>query len=167
MSVKIKIWVAKLRLFINKMHKQAQKLALAAVLLQYMIAGGWYFAESRGILNYFKPKTVFIEIAHAKEMTTEAKNKPESKDEAISRIMDEIWLNESTRGKNNYSKCKEIGRINGIGYGIYGGKWQCFDNHAEEFRALNSWITDHKAQGMTENELLCHYSGGNYKICNN
>lgn len=81
-------------------------------------------------------------------------------------LADYIWLKESTRGKNNYSKCEAIGKINGIGYGIPGdGTYMCFNSHEEEMVALKGWIVAKKAKGLTELEMLCLYSGGNYKEC--
>ena len=83
----------------------------------------------------------------------------------VSQIADEIWMLESTRGKNNYSKCEAIGKVNGIGYGIWGGNWMCFDSHEEEMETLEKWISEKRDKGMTDKELKCLYSGQNYKIC--
>lgn len=80
-------------------------------------------------------------------------------------LSDYIWLHESTRGKNNYSKCEAIGKVNGIGYGIWGERWMCFDSHKEEMETLKKWIQDKKDKGMSDKELLCLYSGNNYLIC--
>lgn len=78
-----------------------------------------------------------------------------------------IWERESTNGKNNYTKCEAQGKINGIGYGIPGnGQYVCFNSHEEEMTALKGWITDKLARGMSEKQLLCLYSGNNYKECN-
>ena len=66
----------------QKAHKQAQRLALAVVITEYLIAGGWYYAEKGGILDYFQPKIVVIEIAEAKEET----KKPETTKEIVARI---------------------------------------------------------------------------------
>ena len=83
----------------------------------------------------------------------------------VSQIADEIWMLESTRGKNNYSKCEAIGKVNGIGYGIWGGNWQCFESHEEEMKTLEKWISEKRDKGMTDKELMCLYSGSNYRIC--
>lgn len=83
----------------------------------------------------------------------------------VDKLADYIWLKESTRGKNNYSKCEIVGKINGIGYGVWGDNYVCFDSHEEEMETLKKWITNHKSEGMTDNELLCHYSGRNYDLC--
>jgi len=157
MRVWFKIRLAKCKLLSHKAHKQAKKLALAVLITEYLIAGGWYYAEKGGILDYFQPKTVIINIAEAKE---------QPKTDRISELMDLIWQRESTRGQHNYSKCEQQGKVNGIGYGISGnGKYICFDSHEEEMQVLRGWILDKQAKGMSEQELLCLYSGSNYKGC--
>jgi hypothetical protein len=135
--------------------------------MEYVIVGGWYLAETRGILEFLQPKVVTIQIAKPAE-AKEQEPKPQEM-EAISdidRISDKIWELESTRGKHNYSKCEAIGKVNGIGYGIPGnGKYQCFNNHAEEMEVLRGWIIDKKSRGLSEQALLCLYSGNNYRGC--
>lgn len=167
MSVAMKIKLARIKLFSQKLHKQAQKLALAVLITEYLIAGGWYLAETRGILEFLQPKIITIQIAkpaEAKEYEPKLQEVEAISD--IERIADSIWNLESTRGKYNYSKCEAIGKINGIGYGIPGnGKYQCFNNHAEEMEVLRGWIISKKSQGLSEQELLCLYSGNNYKGC--
>lgn len=121
------------------------------------------------LTNYpevFEPRTIIIvNTAEAKEPTQIEESVVQLQSDT-DRIADVIWTRESSRGINNYSKCEAAGKINGIGYGIPGnGEYLCFDSHEEEMEVLNKWIDDHKAQGMSETELMCHYSGGNYKIC--
>lgn len=83
-------------------------------------------------------------------------------------LADYIWFKESTRGKNNYSKCEAIGKINGIGYAIPGdGSYICFDSHEDEMVALNGWLMAKKAAGWSELKMLCTYSGQNYSECKN
>ena len=162
MRVWCKIKLAKCKLLSHKAHKQAQKLALAVLITEYLIAGGWYYAEKQGILDYFQPKTVVIQVAEAKEIETK---KPETN--RIDELCNMIWNLESTRGQHNYSKCTAQGKVNGIGYGISGnGKYICFNSHEEEMQVLKGWIIDKQVKGMSEQELLCLYSGGNYKVCN-
>jgi len=115
----------------------------------------------------FEARTiVIVNPAQAKEI-----EKPEEKVEVIHKdevaeLAEMIYNLESTNGKNNYSKCEAIGKINGIGYGIPGnGKYQCFESHEDEMQVLKGWIIDKKSKGMTEKELLCLYSGNNYDIC--
>lgn len=174
MRIWIKVQRAKLALkyrkaviFKRQAMKEARKLALAVVLLEFLLAGGYAIAEHKGYLEFLQPKTVIIKVAEAKEITPEAPKQPEVVDNSINNIADKIYLLESSRGKNNYSKCKAIGRVNSIGYGIDGsGKFVCFKDHAEEMLTLTNWIKNKQAQGMTEAQMLCLYSGRNYKGCN-
>lgn len=84
----------------------------------------------------------------------------------IDTMMDVIWLRESTRGKNNFSKCEAIGKVNGIGYAIPGdGSFICFENHEDEMIALRGWLVAKKSAGWSELKMLCTYSGGNYPEC--
>ena len=97
-----------------------------------------------------------IETVQAKEVV----------EDNIDELADIIWLNESTRGKNNYSKCEAIGKYNGIGYAIPGdGSFVCFDSHDDEMRALEGWLVSKRAGGMSDDEMLCLYSGNNYVNC--
>lgn len=97
----------------------------------------------------------------AKEATVEVKEIEKERD-----LADYIWFKESTRGKNNYSKCEAIGKVNGIGYAIPGdGSFVCFDSHDDEMVALNGWLMAKKAAGWSELKMLCTYSGQNYSEC--
>lgn len=92
--------------------------------------------------------------------------KEASKVDRVKELSELIYQRESTSGKNNYSKCTEQGKINGIGYGIPGnGSYICFESHEDEMATLKGWIIAKIASGMSENELLCLYSGDNYKEC--
>lgn len=153
----------------DKVKKEGLKLSFAVVVAEALMVGGFYFASKYGITDYFKPKTIYIvNEAHAK---TIEKEKVEEVREVIhidevAELAEMIYNLESSGGKNNYSKCEAIGKINGIGYGIPGnGKYQCFNNHEEEMQVLKGWIIDKRAKGMTDNGLLCLYSGNNYNFC--
>lgn len=165
MSVYLKIKKAQMAIFYEKARKEALKLSFAVVVAECVMVVALHYGVKWGIYEYFQPKNIIIytsKPAEAKEIQIEKVETKDNTDE----LADLIWLNESTRGKNNYSKCEAIGQINGIGYGIPGsGKYQCFDSHQEEMQILNKWIKDHKDQGMTDKELLCHYSGNNYNQC--
>lgn len=161
MSVKMAVLRARIRLFNEKAKKEALKLALAVVITEAVMVGGFAIGVKYGLLEYLKPetKTIIINKAEAKEPET-------AKVSDIDRIAGMIWELESTKGKHNYSKCEAIGKINGIGYGIPGnGTYRCFESHEDEMQVLRGWIIDKQAQGMSEVELLCLYSGSNYKGC--
>lgn len=101
--------------------------------------------------------------ALASTVKTEVKEevKKEEKD-----LADYIWMKESSRGKNNFSKCEEIGKINGVGYAIPGdGSYICFDSHEEEMKAVDGWLAVRKASGWSELKMLCTYSGNHYDEC--
>jgi hypothetical protein len=161
MTLKMKIAVARTKLFMNNLHKEAQKIALAVIILEYIIAIGYYQAEKNGYLEFLESKTIYIETAQAKELSQKLKKSTENVISDTERIADTIYTIESTQGKNNYSKCEAIGEVNGIGYGIPGdGKYVCFKNHAEEMKTLKNWIETKKSQGMEEKELMCFYNTG-------
>jgi len=112
-------------------------------------------------------KTGTIVIENTRPLTAEAKEAPKVEHEkSIEELADYIWMKESTRGKNNFSKCEAIGKINGIGYGIPGdGTYRCFNSHAEEMKVLEGWLISKKALGWSETKMLCVYSGNNYSVC--
>lgn len=154
----------KIAILYGKAQKEALKLAFAVVVTECIGVGVFVYAVNHGILELLQPKTVIMNIARPAEAKEITKEQP--KTDNIEQIADKIWLLESTRGKNNYSKCEAIGKINGIGYGITGnGKYQCFNSHEEEMQVLRGWIIDKRAKGMSEHEMICLYSGDNYQGC--
>ena len=152
MNIKKAVKKRNYRLLAKKTKYEALKLSCMAFILIALGVIGYAVAVNYDLIKWLEPKVVYINLAEAKGI--------EPKDNSIERIADYIYLKESSSGKNGYSKCKAIGQVNNIGYGIYGGKWQCFDNHAEEMNVLNEWISDKRAKGMSDNELLCIYNTG-------
>jgi hypothetical protein len=155
--------------FYRKLRKEVLKLCFAVVIAEGVMVGVCYVALNHGILEYFQPKTVnIINNAEAKTLVDDTQ-KPKNEGTVqlnVAEIADTIWKNESTRGKHNYSKCEEIGKVNGIGYGIAGdGKYMCFESHEEEMKVLEGWITEKRARGKSDKELMCLYSGNHYEIC--
>lgn len=163
----VKVKLAQTKIFINWLAKEVQKLAFAVVIMEFMLAGSFVLAVK---YNLVIPQIAPVEAKTVQHNEAQAIQKQEAKpsideNEAIKEL---IWTRESTRGKHNYSKCEAQGKINGIGFGIPGnGKYICFENHAEEMQVLDDWIENHKVQGMSDQEMLCHYSGGNYSECKN
>lgn len=152
-----KIKREQIKVLSGKFKKEVLKLCFAVVIAESVLVGVFYIASNHGILEHFKPKTIYINNAEAKNVAVNPINEP-VKDE-IEELKDFIWQKESTRGKNNYSKCEAIGKVNGIGYGIDGsGAYRCFESHEDEMKVLEGWIIDHKAQGMTRLEMLKHYT---------
>jgi len=151
MSVKIKILkvILKKQLFILSIWSLGAIAGASAV--------NWYYILPTLEETYvFEQKTVsVIEIAEAKEV-----------EDNIEKLMALIYQNESSSGKNNFSKCEEQGKVNGIGYGIPGnGSFVCFESHEEEMIALRGWLVAKRASGMSDEAMLCLYSGGNYVNC--
>ena len=122
-------------------------------------ASGMYWVNTMPKLQgdtIFEQKTVLIE-------TVEAKETPKDN---IEELMTLIYQNESSSGKNNFSKCEEQGKVNGIGYGIPGnGSFVCFESHQDEIIALKGWLVAKRASGMSDDDILCLYSGDNYINC--
>jgi cytochrome c oxidase assembly protein Cox11 len=154
-----KLKKAQLKLWYNKRLKQAQRIALAVVLTEMVLVIGYAYAISP-IMQLLGTRTVYIQGAQVKEAVS-----VENDAVSVSKIAETIWTKESTKGQHNFSKCQAIGKINGIGYNVWGGNYSCFNSHDEEMQVLSDWIKQHIAEGMTESELLCHYSGGNYENC--
>lgn len=126
-------------------------------------AVGMYGWQSSYILYQAEAQnsTIVVEQAPASQAIETPKVDP------LDTLAKTIWERESTKGKQNYSKCEAQGKINGIGYGIAGdGKYICFSSHEEEMQALKGWLIAHKASGMSETQMLCLYSGHHYKECN-
>lgn len=139
-----------------------KKIQLVSMFIAGVVSGGsWLY-------NYQEVKVLFAEKDKAEiifenhfALKAEAETIKEVK--AVERdLADYIWMKESTRGKNNYSKCEAVGKVNGIGYGITNGKYMCFDSHEDEMKVLEGWIITKKAAGYTEQQLLSIYSGGSY-----
>lgn len=93
--------------------------------------------------------------ATAKEATT-ANSEP-----SYETMADIIYKLESSSGKNNYSRCSIVGKVNYFGFGINGsGKYMCFENLKENRTAVINWIKNHFNEGLTEAQLICHYNTG-------
>ena len=75
-------------------------------------------------------------------------------------IADTIHKLESSKGKNNYSKCEAQGKFNEYGFGVPGnGTYICFDKGKDRVSVIG-WIEQKIAQGYTEKELACVYNTG-------
>jgi hypothetical protein len=159
-----KLKKAQAKLFCAKVEKEIKKLAVAIVITEFVIAGAIVIVSNHNYFGLLDSKTVYIEVSHAQN-APERTELPQDEVLDIKAISDTIWSLESSRGQHNYSKCEKVGKINGIGFGIWGGHWQCFDSHEDEMETLENWIQKKIKEGLSEKELLCLYSGNNYKIC--
>jgi hypothetical protein len=147
----------------KEIGKKARELAFLVVAIEILAIIAFALACRYDIIKAEGEKLIIPVSAHEKapEIVPE-----QPKKDHVDEIAETIWMKESTQGKHNYSKCEAQGLTNGIGYAIPGdGTYRCFKDHAEEMQVLKGWIRDHISQGMTEKELLCHYSGSNYNFC--
>lgn len=170
MFSKIKLWAkikkAQAKNAVRKAHEWVKRIALGVLIAEMVLVGGFYATTHYELINWHGEPIVIQ--AEARDFKQE---KPEAKEEAkpvdrVNELADLIWERESTRGKNNFSKCEAVGKVNGIGYGIPGnGAYMCFDSHEQEMEVLRGWIIEKQARGMSESAMLCLYSGKNYKGC--
>ena len=154
----------KYRLIAKKTKKEALKLSCAGFILIALSVMSYGLAEKYNLSSKLESEPVYIKINEVKAEPVELEMDQEK--QRVEELAEGIWTRESTRGKNNYSKCEAIGKINGIGYGIYKDAkgiqhWQCFENHEEEMEVLRDWII-RKQKTMSEQEFLSLYSGGSY-----
>jgi len=150
----------------EKWVKKAREVAFLIVIVEILLIIAFALGCRYDIIKAEGEKLIIPVSAKEKPIPALDENGRDAAKDRVDEIADTIWMLESSRGVNNYSKCEAVGKTNGIGFGIPGnGKYQCFESHAEEMRVLKSWIKDKQGKGMSETELLCHYSGSNYSIC--
>ena len=150
----------------EKWVKKAREVAFLIVVVEILLIIAFALGCQYDIIKAEGEKLIIPVSAKEKPISALDENGQDVVKDRVDEIADEIWMLESSRGVNNYSKCEAIGKVNGIGYGIPGnGKYQCFESHAEEMQVLKSWIKDKQGKGMTEKQLKCLYSGSHYKIC--
>ncbi len=118
------------------------------------------------LAEYLTPKEwVFVQetrIQPVKAAMASIEDKaPETADSATTEaLVDYIFMKESTRGKNNYSKCEAVGKYNRYGFGIPGnGKYLCFEKDQDTV-AVTGWVAQKKAQGFDNASVLCYYNTG-------
>jgi hypothetical protein len=150
-----KVKKAQLKLFCAKASKEIKKLAVAVVVTEYILGGLYCYTASQNYFGLFDSKTVQVYVMETVKDNTA---KVEAKDN-VSVLLETIYKNESSNSKHCLQRCANIGKVNCIGYDI---KNTCFDNQDEEKQTLTVWIKSHIAQGLTNEELLSHYSGGDY-----
>lgn len=145
---------ARIRLLLAKTGKEAKKLALIIVCTQFVLVGAYYYVcQSDTILNLFRPEVIIINQVQAKE------TKPDN----VSELANYIHFRESTNGtaeKGLHITCRDKGLSNEYGY----NPPMCYKDNASVRKLVESWIIDHKAQGLTDEELLRHYSNGAYGV---
>lgn len=156
MREQIKFWVkvkkARIKYLWNKFEKEAKRITVGVVIMEFMLVAGYALVMSKGLLE---PKIVIIEVSQAKT-ASKIEVREEQKDNSL--LMYKIYRLESSAGLND--SCKAQGKINGYGYAQNVSSWKCFDSLEEVESLVDNWINEHKAQGLTEDEILCHYNVG-------
>lgn len=148
MNIKMKVAVERTKVVINK---------LFICVLGGIIGGSGVYVSltapelltQSNTIEIRRPQLHFSEEVSAKEP------------EVVKRdLVDVIFTLESSRGKNNYSKCEAIGKFNQYGFGILGnGDYLCFEKDQDKV-AVTGWVAQKEAQGLTEEEILCLYNTG-------
>jgi len=151
-----KIEEAKKESFWSKIKRQGKVLSLWGLGL---ITGICFCYVYLNWHTLYETREVIIQVSHAQ--TTENIEKPKTNLDIVNEIAENIYNKESSRGKNNYSKCQAIGKVNSIGFNIPGnGSYQCFDSHEDEMVVLRGWIMDKLARGWETNLIYCYYNTG-------
>lgn len=163
-------------IFFKKKEKTAeQKINRAKFILKVRMVGmyaigalgggAWvYSASESGSLYAELTKDSHIVIERAQAAPIE-KDTPKEELEPYEEVkpvdlVDVIFEKESSRGKNNYSKCESQGKYNRYGYGIPGdGSYICFEKD-EDTKAVAGWVADKIARGYSDSEILCLYNTG-------
>lgn len=148
-----KVKKAQIKIFCAKASKEIKKLAVAVVVTEYILGGLYCYTANHNYFGLFDSKTINVYVR-------ESAPKAEAKDNT-SELADAIWMHESTKGTNPiglHVTCKSKGLSNEYGY----NPPVCYKDYATVRNIVENWIKDHKAQGMSDAELLSHYSNGAY-----
>ena len=149
-----------------KFKEEVKKLAVAVVIAEYLVAGAWLGLEKYGILDFLRPKTVIIQVAQAKTEAPKVEEKqeePKNTIESAEQLADYIHFKESTRGtapNGLHKTCQAKGLSNEYGY----NPPKCYASNEQVRNIVIDWIERHRAEGLTDDELLKHYSKGAYGV---
>lgn len=80
MNIKMRFKVMQAKELATKAHKEAQKLALAAIIMQFVLAGAWLAAEKSGVIELLEPKTTTLYVARGSEVPLEEQKTAEIKE---------------------------------------------------------------------------------------
>lgn len=147
----------------HKTRKEALKLSFAVVVAECVMVGVFHYTVKMGILDYFQPKTVIYKAqAQDKIIREEVKNdikEPERKtDEQLRDIIHNHESNRGTAKTGLHITCKAKGLSNEYGY----NPPKCYKDNETVKQIVLGWIKDHKAQGLSDSEMLLHYSNNAY-----
>lgn len=138
--------------------------ALATLFSVYFDKYKWTFQTPLKIEQRKEAVKPVVSVAYAKEPDPTPEPLKGDQGSTIEQLMDGIWFNESTRGKNQTGLaeyCTSKGQWNEIGMGGMKLK-KCYKDAKEGFADLRNWLTQ-RLPNFNNNEavLLCYYNTGN------
>lgn len=143
--------------------KEINKLAIAIIITEFIIATGFFLAVHYGI---YPLKTEVIQVVNAGDVVSydaptqgvsDSDGEVSQEDEtplAIEKIVDIVHQLESSGGKNNFSKCEAAGKYNEFGYNIP----NCYEK-GEDRKLVEKWFEEK----LTKYDLptsICGYNLG-------
>jgi len=82
MNIKTRLRLINVNYKFSQWHKEAQKIALAVVITQFILAGGYCYLELSGKMAHFEPKTSIITVVRGSEAAPETVKTAQNKDVA-------------------------------------------------------------------------------------
>jgi hypothetical protein len=137
---------------------EALKLAFAVVIAECVIVIALHYGLKWGLYELFQPKSktiVLIKPVEAKEIKQE---QPKDNTQELLNIIHKHESGNGTAKQGLNRTCESKGMSNEYGY----NPPNCYKDNATLENIVSNWIIDHKAQGMTDEQLLSHYSNGAY-----
>jgi hypothetical protein len=161
MRLFVRVKIAQMGILARKAGEEVKKLALAVVIVEFMLAGAFAVVVNQ---NWTIEQIAPVEAKTTQHNDSQATPKPEAKPsiDENEAIADKIYQLESSSGKND-QKCERIGKHNGYGYAQGVDKNFCLDSDEEMRAVVIDWIERNKAAGLNESQMLDKYSGGVYK----
>jgi hypothetical protein len=151
----------KIAILYSKARKEALKLAFAVVVTECIMVVALHYGVKLGLYELLQPKTVIINIAKPAEAKEIEPKQVKTQEKSVNELLNIIHNHESSNGKalQGLNKtCELKGLSNEYGY----NPPNCYKSNEALEKIVTNWIIDHKAQGMTDEQLLSHYSNGAY-----
>jgi hypothetical protein len=154
----------KIALLWEKLRKEALKLAFAVVVAECLIVIALHYGLKWGLYELFQPKSktiILIRPAEAKEIKQEDPTESKPEEKSVNELLNIIHKHESGNGTARQGlnrTCESKGMSNEYGY----NPPNCYKDNATVENIVIDWIKRHKAEGLSDEELLGHYSNGAY-----
>jgi hypothetical protein len=151
----------KIAIMYLKARKEALKLAFAVVITECIMVVALHYGVKWGLYDYFIPKTITITMVNPVQAKEIEPQEAKTQEKTVKELLNIIHKHESSNGtaKVGLNKtCEAKGMSNEWGY----NPPTCYKDNASLEKIVTNWIIDHKAQGMTDEQLLSHYSNGAY-----